>query len=124
MGCGVFVYMSRFDSSSDSILKTAWVSMVTLYHPTTWILGDVLGREDILPFPLILSAGVFDRQCIWKGDRAEAITDVIFVKQLDMAKVAVQILHGSIGQDGNAIFEPLSIANHDLVLVEIDILDP
>ena len=55
--------------------------------------------------------------------RAEAITDVIFVKQPDMVKVAVQTPHCSVGQDGNAIFEPLSITNDDLVLVEIDILD-
>ncbi len=49
-----------FGGSSDGILQTASMGMVALQFSAAWISGDVLGWEDILPFPLNLRIGEFN----------------------------------------------------------------
>ncbi len=56
----VFVNVSILGGSSDGILQTTSMGMVALQFSTAWIPGDVLGWEDILPFPLKLRTGVFN----------------------------------------------------------------
>jgi hypothetical protein len=56
----VLVDAGRFGSSSYSILQTASFSMVALQFAAARIPGDVLGWEDLLPFPLKLRIGVFN----------------------------------------------------------------
>ena len=60
MRSDVFVNVSIFRGSSDGILQTASMGMVTLRYSAAWIPGDVLGWEHILPFPLKLRTGVFN----------------------------------------------------------------
>lgn len=70
-----------------------------------------------------MRTGVFDCQYIWKGNSTKTIGDIVFVEQLNMAKIAVQFLLNSIRQYSNAIFGSLFITNDDLVLAEINVLD-
>ena len=60
MRSDVFVDVCIFRGSSDGVLQTASMGMVALQYSTAWIPGDVLGWEDILPFPLKLRTGVFN----------------------------------------------------------------
>jgi len=77
----------------------------------------------VLTDRLKLRTEIFNRQYVGDGYSTESVGKIVFMKQLDAAKMAVQALHCSVGQDSNAIFEPLSITNDDLVLIEIDILN-
>ncbi len=56
----VLVNVGKFGGSSDGILQTASMGMVTLQFSTAWIPADILGREDLLPLPLKLRTGVFN----------------------------------------------------------------
>jgi hypothetical protein len=76
-----------------------------------------------LPGPLTRGARVFTVEGVGQVDFAEAIGEIFFVKDFDAGEVFAQGSFEGFGQEGDAIFIAFSIADDDLVEVEIDVLD-
>ena len=74
----VLVGLGSFEYSSDGFLPPVGIGMVALQFVAAWIPGDVLGWKDVLPFPLKLRTRVSDTKCIWEGNPAEIVGDIVF----------------------------------------------
>jgi hypothetical protein len=61
---------------------------------------------------------------MWQIDPAEAFGEVAFVQAAHDVDLALQRFDQRSGKEGHAVFLSLAIADDQMILAEIDVLDP
>ncbi len=124
VGGDVFIDPCQFGRLPDRSLHGAFVEMVTACDAGAGVFGGAFGGKDVLPDPLAVGVGVLLFERVGEIDSAVAIVQVLSVKHFDAPEVLLKGLDEAVGEHGDAVFSPLAVAHDDLVLGEINVLDP
>src|SRR6266404_1764225 len=108
----------------DCPLQPLLVGMVTLHPLAARIARRTGRRENILPAPLAVGGWVFYAKRVGQVNLAVACSQFLLVKQLHSFEMFNQRVLKASGEHGHAVLESFALANCDLVLSEIDILNP
>ena len=76
-----------------------------------------------LPAPVAIGAWIFPRQCVRHDGTPVASTQVALMNPSDFSEVLAQRLLQAGWQHGQAIDPALTISHHDLIGLEVEILD-
>lgn len=124
VGGDVLGQVGEIGGPLDGLAQTAGRNVVASAQPGAGIGGNLGRGEDPLPGPIPAGRRVFTLECGGHVDGTEPIFEVVFVKPFDAHQVTLESVLGASGQDGDAILLTFSIPDDDLVLGEIELLDP
>jgi len=118
-----FAYSGELGCMANRFLQNAGVYMVA---PD--LFGFGVNRtggsgEYVLPHPFFGRVGIFPGEGIRQVYLAVAGFQVLLVNNLDRFQVQFQISDKRIGEHGGAVFFPLAIADNDLVVAKVNVLD-
>ena len=117
------VDMSEASGFFDRLLQSRFVHVVALLAPANGIDGEIGCRKDILPGELASCVRVFAFQSIREIDAPAAQTEIHLVLGFDLPEVEAQGLEQDVREHGEAVVLALPIADNDLVVGEVEILD-
>jgi hypothetical protein len=80
--------------------------------------------EDVLPGRLAIGVGILLGQGMRQVDSTEPRGDIPIVPAPNGIDLPHQGFHQRSGQEGHAVFLPLAVADDEVLLAEIDVLDP
>ena len=118
-----FVYSDNTGGLANCFLQNAFVEMVT---PDFFGLGVNRardGREKVLPEPFFGGVGVFSGEGVGQVDFAVAGFEVLLMNVSNGFEVRLQMRDQRIGEHGEAVFFAFAVADDDLVVTEVNILD-
>lgn len=118
-----FVDVGALRSLAHGFLQTVFVEMMALRFATAWISGKAIGREDVLSAPFAIRVGVFAFERVGKVNRAVAAREVLIVQTFDALQVFLKWLNNGRRKHRYTIFAAFAIADDDLTLGKINILD-
>jgi hypothetical protein len=109
---------------TDGFLHYRFMNMMAACNASALIFGKVGCGKDILPdpFPVCIQVLVLER--IRKVDCSKAIEQILLMDDLYMFKVNPQVLDDRVRQYGETVVLSFSIADDDLMVVEVYIFYP
>src|SRR5687768_6062451 len=81
------------------------------------------GRKDILPGPIRRRRRILACQCLRKVDASVAELYRVVMPRSHRAKVRLQCCRDGVGKNRHAVLLPFAVADCDLRVLEVDILD-
>lgn len=112
------------DRDADGALKGALGGVVASDDAGAGVGGESSGGEEILPAELAIGARILLCQSVGEIDAAVSLGEVASMEGLDAIHLPAQGLFERAGQEGDAILPALAVADEDVALAEVDVLDP
>jgi len=108
---------------ADGFLEQAGVGVAAHGLFGLGVYGEARGGEEILPDEFSGSVGVFAGKGVGQPDFAEAIAEVGLVDAADGLDLALEGGDEGIGQDGGAVVFAFAVADDDLMITKVYVLD-
>ncbi len=115
---------ARLDGAADELLEGGLGQMMPSLDPRARVDRSPGRGEDVLPGGLAIGVGILLGQGVGEVDAAEPLGDIAFVPAPDAGDLILQGFRQRPWQEGHAVLLPLAVADDEVVLAEIDVLDP
>ena len=119
----VFRQFCLADSPFDGVLQVVFEDVVATDKAGAWIRGAFRCGEDVLPSPLFCGVGILAFEGIRKMDRAVALHEVLPMQSVGDFELGSQGSVQAGREHGHAVFVTFALANGELVLSEVNVLD-
>ena len=113
----------KLGGAFDSFLQAGFVEMVALFDAGNGICGKGGSGECILPGPFTVGIWVFLFEGIRQVYGAITVEKVFFVHRFDLIEMQAQGFEQTIGEHGDTVIFALAVADDDLVIGEVKVLD-
>lgn len=118
-----FIDAGKTSSVFDRTLQIRFVQVVTPSDATDRVRRKNRSREDILPGKFTIRIRIFPFQGIWKIGGPKALGEIQPMLRLDLLEMKAKLCDEHVGEHGDAVILALAIADNNLMVVEIQILD-
>ena len=106
----------------NCFLYHRFVKMMTADETRALIFRKVGGGKQVLPDPVLICIPILTFKSQGEIDKANAICEVFLVDGFYMVELKLEGPYERVGKDGQAVILALSIADHNLMVVKIDVL--
>ena len=111
------------DGLVDGALEDRFVHMVAALGAGLGVAPAALLREHPLPGPFGSAVGVFKEEGFGEGNPAESVGEIAVMDLLDGPEMFAERRLEGFGEHRRSILRAFSAADHDLVTIEIDVLN-
>jgi hypothetical protein len=112
------------DGGPDGALEGAFGGMVASDDAATGVDRAAGGGEEVLPAELAIGVRILRRQGMGQMGAAVALLDIVPVEGPDAIDLLAQGFFQGAGQQGDAVLRALAVADDEMALAEVDVLDP
>jgi hypothetical protein len=112
------------DGAANEFLQRGLGQMMAPLDPGSGVDRSSRRGKDVLPGQLTIGVGILLGQGMRQVDSTEPLGDIPIVPAPNGIDLPHQGFHQRSGQEGHAVFLPLAVADDEVLLAEIDVLDP